>query len=111
MTRKAATLPAGPDDQIDEANLSDADRLASAPEVGITVAQTRPGTRQRRSEREKAQAALDVATNEANRLLERRDSAKADLERLEAAYQASVVRRNYLADNPALQGQEVLPGV
>lgn len=80
--------------------------LRAAPEVGITAAQTAPGSRQRRTEADKAQAALEVATRRVNNLRQRIAKEAAMLEALRADEAAAVRAADYLAAHPALQDDE-----
>lgn len=92
--------------------------LATAPEVDESAlpapaaAQTQPGTRQRRTEHDKAKAVYEVAERKARRLEEKVEPAKAEAIRLEAAAKAARAQADYLGRHPALQGaDEPLPGV
>lgn len=85
-----------------------ADQLASAPEVGITAAQTRPGTRQRRTERDKATVALDKATRDVARLTERVAEQEAELAKSRAALASATKLADHLAAHPALTDEETI---
>ena len=77
--------------------------LAGAPEVGIQSAGTAPGSRQRRSERDKAAQALDAAVRKVKSVNERLEKARADVARLEAEANSAAARAEYLSQHPALQ--------
>lgn len=100
----APTLPSPTwtTESLDKDSTPPVPNLADAPEVGITAAQTAPGSRQRRSERDKAQAELDKANRRVTRLEKSAGEAKAAAERYDVELQAARANVRFLAGHPAL---------
>lgn len=79
-----------------------ADALASAPEVGVTAAQTRVGSRQHHTEAEKAQAQLDKAKRSAARLNDRVLSLQAELTTAQGQRDSANALVQFWTQHPAL---------